>query len=89
MAESKFTDPNEGFFTGLREELRAHAATPKTALEKRRERDRLRTVLQQPIVMMGFCLAEDNMHAPNEQIYLPNYYAAIRSVAGFLKNLAP
>ena len=38
MAESKFTDPNEGFFTGLREELRAHAATPKTALEKRRER---------------------------------------------------
>lgn len=49
----------------------------------------LYTVLQQPIVMMGFCLAEDNMHAPNEQIYLPNFYAAIRSVAGFLKNLAP
>jgi acetylornithine deacetylase/succinyl-diaminopimelate desuccinylase-like protein len=38
--------------------------------------------------MMGFCLAEDNMHAPNEKIYLPNYYAAIRSVAGFLKHLA-
>ena len=56
MAESKFTDPNEGFFTGLREELRAHAATPKTALEKRRERDRLRTVLQQPISAPRYCV---------------------------------
>ena len=45
-------------------------------------------VLGQPVVMMGFCLAEDNMHAPNEKISLPNYYAAIRSVAGFLTRLA-
>jgi len=45
------------------------------------------SVLKQPIVMIGFCLAEDNMHAPNEKIYLPNYYAAIRSVAQFLRNL--
>ena len=56
MAESKFTDPNEGFFTGLREELRARAATPKTALEERRERDRLRTVLQQPISAPRYCV---------------------------------
>ena len=56
MAESKFTDPNEEVFTGLREELRAHAATPKTALEKRRERDRLRTVFQQPISAPRYCV---------------------------------
>ena len=56
MAESKFTDPSEGFFTGLREELRARAAMPKTALEKRRERDRLRTVLQQPISAPRYCV---------------------------------
>jgi hypothetical protein len=49
MANCKFTDPNEGFFTGLRDKLRARAAAPMTALEKRRKSDRLRTVLQPPI----------------------------------------
>ena len=50
MATYEFTDcANEGFFTGFRDELRLRAAQPKSALEKQRERDRLRTVLQQPI----------------------------------------
>ncbi len=56
MAGNKSTDPNEGFFTGLREELRARGAAPKSALEKRRERDRLRTVLQQPISAPRYCV---------------------------------
>ena len=42
------------------------------------------TLLHLPVVMMGFGLPDDNVHAPNEKFYLPNYYAAIRSVAGFL-----
>lgn len=45
------------------------------------------SVLKLPSVMMGFGLADDNVHAPNEKFYLPNYYAAIRSVAGFLQRL--
>lgn len=45
------------------------------------------SVLHLPAVMMGFGLADDNVHAPNEKFYIPNYYAAIRSVAGFLKKL--
>lgn len=43
------------------------------------------TVLKLPVVMMGFGLPDDNVHAPNEKFYLPNFYAAIRSVAGFLE----
>ncbi len=35
-------------------------------------------------VLMGFGLPDDNVHAPNEKFYIPNYYAAIRSVANFL-----
>lgn len=46
------------------------------------------TVLKLPLVMMGFGLADDNVHAPNEKFYLPNYYAAIRSVATFLQKLS-
>jgi acetylornithine deacetylase/succinyl-diaminopimelate desuccinylase-like protein len=38
--------------------------------------------------MMGFGLPDDNVHAPNEKFYIPNFYAAIRSVAGFLQKLA-
>ncbi|MBC8160847.1 MAG: dipeptidase [Roseiflexaceae bacterium] len=44
-------------------------------------------VLGQPVVMMGFGLADDNVHAPNEKFYIPNYYHAIRSVAGFLSRV--
>ncbi|MBA3442713.1 MAG: dipeptidase [Pyrinomonadaceae bacterium] len=45
------------------------------------------SVLHAPIVMLGFSLPDDNVHAPNEKFYLPNYYAAIRTVATFLKRL--
>ncbi len=45
------------------------------------------SVLNLPVVMMGFGLADDNVHAPNEKFFIPNYYAAIRSVAGFLQRL--
>lgn len=40
--------------------------------------------LNMPVVMYGFGLADDNIHAPNEKFYLPNFYHAIRTVAGFL-----
>ena len=45
------------------------------------------SVLQLPVVMMGFSLPDDNVHAPNEKFHIPNYYAAIRSVAGFLQRI--
>ncbi|NOK59185.1 MAG: dipeptidase [Chloroflexi bacterium AL-W] len=45
------------------------------------------SVLKLPVVMMGFSLPDDNVHAPNEKFYIPNYYAAIRSVAGFLQRI--
>ena len=44
-------------------------------------------VLRVPVVMLGFSLPDDNIHAPNEKFYLPNYYAAIRTVANFLRRL--
>ncbi len=46
------------------------------------------TILDIPAVMMGFGLPDDNVHAPNEKFYIPNFYAAIRSVAGFLQRIA-
>lgn len=50
MANTEFTDTSsDGLTACLREELRKRASTPLSALEKRCERDRMRTVLQQPI----------------------------------------
>lgn len=40
--------------------------------------------LEMPVVMYGFGLTDDNIHAPNEKFYLPNFYHAIRTVADFL-----
>jgi acetylornithine deacetylase/succinyl-diaminopimelate desuccinylase-like protein len=30
-----------------------------------------------PIVMIGFGLPDDNVHAPNEKLHLPNFYGGI------------
>jgi acetylornithine deacetylase/succinyl-diaminopimelate desuccinylase-like protein len=38
-----------------------------------------------PSVMMGFGLPDDNLHAPNEKLYLPNFYRGIEAVARYLE----
>jgi acetylornithine deacetylase/succinyl-diaminopimelate desuccinylase-like protein len=40
-----------------------------------------------PSVMMGFGLPDDNLHAPNEKFYLPNFYRGIEAVARYLEVL--
>ncbi len=40
----------------------------------------LNKVLQIPVVMMGFGLPDDGLHAPNEKFYLPNFYRGIETV---------
>ena len=37
-----------------------------------------------PSVMMGFGLPDDNLHAPNEKFYLPNFYRGIDAVRAYL-----
>ncbi|MDX1520308.1 MAG: dipeptidase [Anaerolineae bacterium] len=36
-------------------------------------------ILNAPVVMMGFGLPDDNLHAPNERYYLPNFYRGIET----------
>jgi len=40
-----------------------------------------------PSVMMGFGLPDDNLHAPNEKFYLPNFFRGIDAVACYLTRL--
>jgi acetylornithine deacetylase/succinyl-diaminopimelate desuccinylase-like protein len=40
-----------------------------------------------PSVMMGFGLPDDNLHAPNEKLYLPNFFRGIEAVARYLEKL--
>jgi len=41
-----------------------------------------------PVVMMGFGLPDDNIHAPNEKFHLPNFYGGIESVGRYLDLVA-
>ena len=43
--------------------------------------------LKVPSVMMGFGLPDDNLHAPNEKFYIPNFYRGIETVGRFLELL--
>ena len=36
-----------------------------------------------PVVMMGFGLPDDNLHAPNEKFHLPNFYRGIEAVGRY------
>jgi acetylornithine deacetylase/succinyl-diaminopimelate desuccinylase-like protein len=44
-------------------------------------------LLGMPIVMMGFALPDDRMHAPNEKFYLPNFHKGINASIWFLAEL--
>ena len=48
---------------------------------------RFRDSLNAPVVLMGFGLPDDRLHAPNEKFYLPNFYDGIRAVGKFWENL--
>jgi acetylornithine deacetylase/succinyl-diaminopimelate desuccinylase-like protein len=41
-------------------------------------------ILGAPVVMMGFGLPDDNVHAPNEKLHLPNFYRGIETVVSYL-----
>ncbi|MBL8215291.1 MAG: dipeptidase [Bryobacterales bacterium] len=43
--------------------------------------------LRTPSVMMGFGLPDDNLHAPNEKLFLPNFYRGIDAVRRYLERL--
>jgi acetylornithine deacetylase/succinyl-diaminopimelate desuccinylase-like protein len=43
--------------------------------------------LKIPVVLMGFGLPDDNLHAPNEKFYLPNFYRGIEAVSRYLELL--
>jgi acetylornithine deacetylase/succinyl-diaminopimelate desuccinylase-like protein len=40
-----------------------------------------------PSVLMGFGLPDDNLHAPNEKLYLPNFHRGIQAVKRYLQLL--
>ncbi len=44
-------------------------------------------ILGVPVVMMGFGLPDDNLHAPNEKYSLSQFFKGIRTVAHFLQNM--
>ena len=50
--------------------------------------DYLQTILKVPLVLMGFAQIEDNMHAPNEKFYLPNFFKGIDTIIYFIKNVS-
>lgn len=50
--------------------------------------DYLHSLLGIPIVLMGFGQGSDNIHAPNERMYLPNFFKGIDTVKIFIELVA-
>lgn len=45
------------------------------------------SILGIPGVMTGFGLPDDNLHAPNEKVYLPNVFRGIEAIARYFERL--
>lgn len=43
--------------------------------------------LGMPVVLMGFGLPDDNLHAPNEKFHLPNFWKGIETVMIFMEEM--
>jgi acetylornithine deacetylase/succinyl-diaminopimelate desuccinylase-like protein len=43
--------------------------------------------LKIPVIMMGFGLPDDNLHAPNEKFHLANFHRGIASIIGMLERV--
>jgi len=43
--------------------------------------------LKLPVVMAGFGLPDDNLHAPNEKFHLPNFYRGIEAIGRYFELL--
>jgi acetylornithine deacetylase/succinyl-diaminopimelate desuccinylase-like protein len=50
--------------------------------------EQLHRRLQVPIVLLGFGLPDDDIHAPNEKMSLPNFFRGIETVIRFLAEYA-
>ena len=48
----------------------------------------LKEILGVPVVLMGFALPNDRMHAPNEKMYLPNFERGIATSIWFMAALS-
>ncbi len=48
----------------------------------------LQKELGQPCILMGFGLPDDNLHAPNEKLFLPNFFRGIEAIEYFLEESA-
>ena len=47
--------------------------------------DHLHTILGIPIVLVGFGQASDNMHAPNERFYLPDFFRGVLTIKKLIR----
>jgi len=47
----------------------------------------LQEALDVPVVLMGFALPDDRMHAPNEKFHLPNFFNGIKTSIWFLSEV--
>lgn len=48
----------------------------------------IKELLEVDTLMLGFGLPDDNLHAPNEKLHLPNYYRGIDTFIHFMSSLA-
>ncbi len=49
--------------------------------------EQLHRRMRVPIVLLGFGLPDDDIHAPNEKMYLPNFFRGVETIIRFLAEI--
>lgn len=89
-APASVVDASHPFAALAKEALSDHFANPATSI---RTGGSIPVVgeftdhLKAPCLLLGFGLPDDNLHAPNEKLYMPNFWRGIVAVADLLLRL--
>jgi acetylornithine deacetylase/succinyl-diaminopimelate desuccinylase-like protein len=87
---ASIVDADHPFVTVAKEAMSAHFQNPASSI---RTGGSIPVVgefterLQAPCLLLGFGLPDDNLHAPNEKLYMPNFWRGIVAVADVLQRL--
>lgn len=89
-APASLVDPTHPYLQLALKTISAHFANPATLIRSGGAipiAGEFQHTLGAPCVLLGFGLPDDNLHAPNEKMYLPNFWRGIEVVADYLVRL--
>ena len=89
-APASLVDPSHPYLQLALETMSAHFPNPASFIRSGGAIPivgKFQCTLKAPCILFGFGLPDDNLHAPNEKFYMPNFWRGMEVIADYLLRL--